>query len=160
MIVMASLALLSAATHANATPVDCSTLVGNLVSNCSFEGGTVSGQPVGWTFTPAANGSSAFVVGSLPLTGANSYGFFGSGADEISQSISTVAGHNYAVTFGVHPRGNPETSFSADFGANTLLTLTDPPAVPDPANNDYVLYSFDQLATSPSTVLAFFGMSV
>src|SRR5271168_230924 len=92
---------------ASAAPSQCDAIVGNLVANCGFEGGTfivdgVTGvtQPDSWTFTPAAFDSDAEVFSNTAVhSGKSFYGFGATGGanDTISQAITTISGDNYGI---------------------------------------------------------------
>ncbi len=154
---------IAAAGRAEAASSLCGTIAGNLVQNCGFELDAPSQEtaPIGWAFTPAAN-SSDFAIdppsppapfGPHSGTGFVAFGAFGDVPDELSQSISTIAGDRYDISFFVAPSGQIPASFTADFGAATLLSVINPPAV----NGAYELESFTVTATSAATLLAFFG---
>ncbi|HVJ51427.1 MAG TPA: PEP-CTERM sorting domain-containing protein [Aliidongia sp.] len=154
---------------ANATPSLCGTTAGNLVQNCGFEldssTTSVNVAPIDWTLTSAKQSPDFFLnpasppaaIGAHSGTGFAAFGAFGDEPDEISQSISTVAGHRYDISFYVSPSGLVPADFAAKFGSDTLLTQVNPSGVNDPANGNYELENFVVTATSASTLLAFFG---
>jgi hypothetical protein len=134
-------------------PSICDAIAGNLVTNCGFE----TGDFTGWTQTPAGSGSS-FGVDGLPHSGEDA-AFFGAtdppDEDMISQSISTIPGQAYNITFflwnDLEFPGEPSTNqFTAMFDGNTLLSLTnaDGPL-------DYTEVTRTMVATSTSTTLSF-----
>jgi hypothetical protein len=91
---------------ANASVVDLSVDNGtNLLANSDFSQGTVGSTPVGWTYSNQYGASS----GGLVESGSSfcyTYSFcWYDGAvqayDAISQSIATVPGHNYQISFWV-----------------------------------------------------------
>jgi hypothetical protein len=119
-----------------------------LVTNGGFE----TDDFTGWTVTPAADSSFVFVAGN-PHTGnfAAWFGAYGSTPDIISQTLPTVVGTSYKINFWLQAFDDGINSFSASFGGNTLLTLTNQTAFP------YTSYSYQVVATGSSTVLSFSG---
>src|SRR5690242_3646121 len=96
-------AVLALGTSASADGVAslCDSVTLNLVTNCGFETGDFSG----WTTTEAASGS-LFFVADASLIAVNSGDFaaaFGAfmppDTDTISQSIATIPGQPYVVSF-------------------------------------------------------------
>lgn len=138
-VLLASVLVAGVAARAQAT---------NIVLNGSFETGTFANwTPVGdQTFngvqcpgpssTVAAGNCSAF-FGPVGTTGG------------ISQTLATSPGAVYFVNFALLPDGGNPSSFSAQFGATTLLSLTNPPS------SAYRFFSFGVTATSASTTLQF-----
>jgi hypothetical protein len=125
----------------------------NLVDNGSFSTGTLSD----WTFTPAAS-SSDFSVGQpaanlppSPSIFVANFGAFGTFDDTISQSLSTTAGKTYDVTFSLLMASGAGGDFSASFGGTQILSLV------NPGSDVWQTYSFDETATSSSTLLSFAG---
>ena len=133
-------------------PSICNAIAGNLVSNCGFETGSFSG----WTTTPAALGSS-FGVGGNPNSG-NSAAFFGAVIppfeDMISQSIPTIAGHAYNISFFLENSGGPANQFTAMFDGATLLSLTNSAPFP------YTEFTRAVVAAGSSTTLSFAAYQV
>ena len=80
--------------------------------------------------------------------------------DTLSQTLSTVAGQSYAVSFWLAHRsqaGFPINSgFQASFGGTALYTFLD---TGDPGFINYANYSATIVATGATTVLAFTGFS-
>jgi hypothetical protein len=75
--------------------------------------------------------------------------------DELSQTLATVAGQEYTLSFELaHDATDSENDFSAWFGADEVLSLVNSSAF------GYTLYSYTVLATSASTTLAFYGREV
>jgi hypothetical protein len=127
----------------------CDAIAGNLVANCGFE----SGDFTGWTQSPAAFGSDFFVSnGSLINSGNFGAGFGATNPtfeDTISQTIPTIAGDAYKVSFFLENEGGPENKFTAMFGGTTLLSET---------NSDsfgYTEFTDAVVATGSSTTLSF-----
>jgi len=121
----------------------------NLLINGDFE----TGDFTGWT--EFGDPSFSGVDGSNPESGAFA-AFFGPVGDTggISQTITTVPGVGYHITFWLESEGdvngNPAPNFfEFDWGGVPELILTDAPA------NPYTLYTFVLPATSTSTTLTF-----
>jgi hypothetical protein len=133
-------------------PSICNAIAGNLVTNCGFETGSFSG----WTTTPAAAGS-LFGVDGNPNSGTFA-AFFGAVTppfeDMISQSIPTIAGHAYTISFFLDNAGGPANQFTAMFGGTTLLSLTNSAPFP------YTEFTDTVTATGSSTTLSFAAYQV
>ncbi len=142
----------------------CSAITGNLVSNCGFE----SGDFTGWTLigndVPGESGSLYGVEqtdpyptpdGTAPNSGSYQ-AFFAdleSNATTLSQTITTVPGKEYSVSFDmaqllVGP-GTVNNTFTADFGSTILANYT------DVSVHGYEAFSFSTDATSTSSALKF-----
>jgi hypothetical protein len=83
---------------AGAVVGSCHGVTGNLVVNCGFE----TGDLTGWTLIPAASGSLANVVHSVPHSGSWAFGFAGSTVgsyDTLQQAIATKPGVQYNLSF-------------------------------------------------------------
>ncbi|HTS21065.1 MAG TPA: carbohydrate binding domain-containing protein [Casimicrobiaceae bacterium] len=122
----------------------------SIVVNGDFE----TGDFTGWTISidPVFDG----VDDAAPQAGTYA-AFFGNpdGISEISQTITTVPGGEYHISFWLQVEsdafGNPiPNSFEFDWGGTPELALS------NLAESPYVQYSFDLTATSTSTELAFF----
>jgi hypothetical protein len=133
-------------------PSICDAIAGNLVTNCGFE----TGDFTGWTEKPATTGS-LFGVDGAPHSGEDA-AFFGAAdppnEDMISQSISTIAGQAYNITFFLrndveHPENPSTDQFTAMFDGITLLSLTNAAGFP------YTAFTDTLVATSTSTTLSF-----
>lgn len=115
-------------------------------------GGFETGDFTGWTQTgnTSFDGVQSPGPGSTVRAG-NSSAFFGpvGSLGGISQTLTTIAGATYNVTFSFLPDGGNPSNFSASFDGVTLVSLTNPAAGP------YIDYSFGAIATGTSTVLAF-----
>jgi hypothetical protein len=120
----------------------------NIVVNDSFE----TGDFTGWTLA----GNSTFFddvecpgVGLVPRGECDA--FFGAfdSDDTLSQTLATIAGAPYSITFFFASDGGVVSHFSASFGGATLIDLVNPAASP------YTLYSFTRTATGASTPLSF-----
>lgn len=116
----------------------------NLVTNGGFEAGDLSG----WTLT----GNTSFSgVDTSTVHSGNFAGYFGQvgSTGTLSQTLSTVAGQTYTISFWLEDDGGTPSSFDASFGGNELLALSNPDAF------DYTLYSYSLTASSASTLLSF-----
>ncbi len=131
----------------------------NLVVSGDFAGcsGTTC---AGWTFTPAASGSDfeyniyGDSIGYFPTYAA--FGASGGLDDQISQTITTVAGHTYAVKFGVAAStAVSDADLSVSFNGTTYLSLVND-QLPTLSPNTY---SFLVTATGASSVLTFSGQN-
>jgi hypothetical protein len=133
----------------------------NLVTNGNFDANSPPSQtaPLGWTFTPAPNGSD-FYVGNegaynnvSPPNTAN-FGATSSFDDTISQTIVTVAGQRYTLSYELaHDSTNSANDFSASWGGVTIPGSV----LVNAAAFGFTNYSFTLTATSNSTDLAFNG---
>lgn len=138
-------ALLAAATLASVS--GAAMAADNLVANGSFETGSFDG----WT----QSGSTAFNGVYCPGDGASPDGicraYFGplGTTGGIEQSLATMAGGQYLVTFRLSGDGADPSSVQVNFGAQSLLTQT------NPVTTGFQLYSFVASASSASTVLSF-----
>ena len=103
----------------------------NQLTNGNFDANNPGTQtaPLGWTLTPASSGAD-FFVGAGPTYGAFSspnsanFGSVSGTDDELSQTLSTVPGQQYTITFELaHNSSNAANDFSAYFGAQQLLSL-------------------------------------
>jgi PEP-CTERM motif len=125
---------------ASSTKADVCSVSGNLVNNCGFEIGNFTG----WTPSGAGN----LVDASAGPNSGLFHGIFGLG--QLSQSIATVPGTTYTVSFFLrNPNSGVPNSFSASFGSTSLLTLT------DHASFSYTFYTFSVVAVGSSTNLDF-----
>jgi hypothetical protein len=132
------------------------------VSNCGFETGDFTSWTIGGNTTnPSLNYygvdnfdahsgnlgaymSQDILVGTTPVT--------------LSQTLTTIPGINYQVTFWLEQDTPPFTgethAFSASWGGTTILSLT--PTVASPGTvGSFVQYSFVETASSAATSLLF-----
>lgn len=117
-------------------------------------GGFETGDFTGWTTVPAGSGSDFGVDDSLPHNGGHEAFFAGisiGSYDEFSQSVPTVAGTNYAITFWVSSIGSGPADLQVDWDGNRILDILNPDAF------DYTRYAFTEIASSSSTPLSFQG---
>jgi hypothetical protein len=117
----------------------------NIVNNGSFE----TGDFTGWTQTGNTGFNGVTCPGSAPQGAC--FGFFGPvGSDGgISQSLSTVAGNKYVITFSLQTDGGTPSDFSASFGGNTFVSQVNPAAAA------FHTLTFVVTATGASSTLAF-----
>jgi hypothetical protein len=88
---------------------------GNLVQNCSFGNGNLSGAD--WALTNAAQGSLfAFAKGGYNGDNAAAFSAFDNQYDTISQTLSTTAGATYTLSFWLKDKYGFDSSV-ADFQA-------------------------------------------
>ena len=134
--------------------VVASTASGNIVTNGGF-----TNQFDGWTMwgTAAPGGGGLAYLGSIggdPMGGGGLTvaQFDCPGPGGMYQDLSTVAGEEYTVSFGLRKvTGSGNTnSFSLDFGSQTVMSLVNSPTI-DPI----AYYSFDMTATGSTTRLQF-----
>jgi hypothetical protein len=131
----------------------------NLVTNGNFDADSPDSgvAPLGWTLVLAPSGSDFFVgsgPGFGPFSPPNSANFGATGGfdDVLSQVLSTTPGQAYTISFELaHDSTNNVNDFSANFGTNQILSLT------NTAEFAYTLYSFTDTATSSSTTISFAG---
>jgi len=128
----------------------CGAAAGNLVTNCGFE----TGDFTGWTVNDASG--NTFVAASgfdgISANSGTEYAALGAvGADgTVSQTLNTVAGQNYVLSFFLASDGALPNDFSVNFGGNLIAAGVSLPAFP------MTQFSFDVTATSNSTTLTFF----
>ena len=117
------------------------------VANGSFE----TGDFTGWTQSGNTGFSGVECPGSAFVAVGNCDAFFGPSGSTgtISQTLSTVAGQSYDISFWLKTDGGTPSSFSASFDGAVLTTLTNPSASP------YTLYTYLAVATTNSTLLSF-----
>jgi hypothetical protein len=112
------MALLVASALIAAARIDAATGP-ELVVNGGFE----TGDFTGWTVTPASMGSDFGVDNTAPHTGSFEASFGGTAIgffDSISQTIPTVPGALYRVSFWLQNDGTGVQEFLAEFNGNTL----------------------------------------
>jgi hypothetical protein len=115
-------------------------------------GGFETGDFTGWTGTGNTSFNGVQCPGPGPaVNSGNCSAFFGpvGTTGGITQNLTTVAGQQYNILFSFMTDGGTPSSFSASFGATTLLSLT------NPGSSGYTNYSFNAFATGSSTALSF-----
>ena len=121
----------------------------NIVTNGGFE----TGDFTGWTQTgdSASDGVTCPGPSSVVAEG-NCSAFFGAVGDigGITQSLTTVAGETYKITFALEAFGFSVSSFTGSFDGTQFISLTDPNT-----GGVYHTFSFFETATGTSTDLAF-----
>lgn len=114
----------------------CDSISGNLVTNCGFEASNdlEASSITGWTLTPAAEGSDSGVESDITNSGSGAFEF---GAEEndydtLSQSIATINGQSYTLSFYLFDSqgdgAGSDTDFQALWDGSSLLdqyTTTD-----------------------------------
>ena len=119
----------------------------NLVVNGSFATGDFTG------FTLSGDTGQVFVAGNPNIGSPSMFAAAlttSSAVGTLSQSLNTVAGQEYTVSFMLQGDGATPNMFSATLGTTPLVTLTDVPATPAATT-----YTFDYTATASPSVLAF-----
>ncbi len=104
----------------------CGAVPGNLVVNCGFETGSFSG------WTQSDNINNTFVAGAFdegPNSGSRfaALGNVGFNAS-LSQTLATVIGQSYNISFYFASDGSTPNEFSASFGSDLLYSNENVPA--------------------------------
>jgi len=111
----------------------------------------------GWTVTSGSVGVYANGNGTGNVSHSGNqfvYLDWGLSSDTLSQTLTTVAGQEYAISYWVADIG-PDP-LQVTFGGSTLFSGTAPTGGVT-SSGDYVEYTFDHAASSTSTVLSFTG---
>ena len=125
-------------------PVQASAAGINLVQNGGFETGDLGN----WTEAGNTGFSGVFCGGAPEGICEAFFGPIGSPGG-IAQNIATTAGGQYSISFVFNSDGGTPGAFEADFGGQTLLSLTNPAAAGDQT------FTFTTFATSANTLLQF-----
>jgi hypothetical protein len=135
-------------------------LAQNIVQNGSFQTGTLAD----WVLMPAATGTDQQVTGGRPpflgyVGDEWQAGATGGLDDYISQALATTVGKTYQISYWIETDtgDNNQTgyyNFTSSFGGTTLQNLNPPPIT---AGNTFAPteFSYDVVATAPSTTLSF-----
>jgi hypothetical protein len=119
-------------------------------------GGFETGDFTGWTQFGSTSFNGVQCPGSSPVVfQGNCSAFFGpvGTTGGISQVVTGLTpGSQYDINFAFEADGGTPSSFSAQFGGSTLLSLTNPPGA---FLGPYTLYSFSQTAFATSETLSF-----
>jgi PEP-CTERM motif len=137
---MKRLLVLAACFSAVAFADVCSVVPGNLVANCGFE----TGDLTGWT----QSGNTGFTgVDGSPHSGNDALFSGAVGSDGfLSQTLTTSPGVTYTVTFFLQPDGGVPSDFSASWNSTTFYSLSNPPA------SGYFGVSFNEVGTGSDTL--------
>jgi hypothetical protein len=140
----------------------CDAIAGNLVQNCGFETGDFTDWTVGGNTTNP--GGFYYGVDGFDAHSGNFGAYMsedllaGSGAVTLSQTLATTVGQTYLVTFWLEqdtpPAAGYNHSFTALWGASTLLSLTPTTSNPGPVGT-WTEYTFAVTASTASTLLEF-----
>jgi hypothetical protein len=107
-------------------PSICNSVAGNLVLNCGFETGTTAD----WVFTPAAVGSSFFILPGAPFANSGTYGAsfgaIGPFDDTLSQTLSDPAGYKYDLSFYLsnHSTAPGQADFHVDWDGTDIFNAS------------------------------------
>jgi PEP-CTERM motif len=133
----------------------CQSVAGNLVQNCGFE----TGDFTSWSGTALTDPLSFSGVDNTDPFSGNDAAFLGTeaGNDTLVQSLNTVAGQTYTISFAVDNDAGFSPGFPNDFSAAFGSTALVGPGFPesDVAAGSYVVESFSDIATSSTTDLTF-----
>jgi MYXO-CTERM domain-containing protein len=141
----------------------CTGVSGNLVVNCGFETGDLTGWTVGGdTLNPGGN---YYGVDGLDANSGNDGAYMsqdflddGIGTVTLSQTLTTGVGSTYTVSFWLEQDSAPTLGYNhaitATFGGSTMLNLVQ--TIADPGLNGlFTEYTYTESATAASTPLTF-----
>lgn len=117
----------------------------NLITNGSFE----TADFTGWTLN--ADPDFTFVLDGFASDGDWAVWMGEQGGNgTLVQSIATDIGTSYTFSFDFAGDGDDPSFFSAAFGSDVVMSITNPPF-----DSDYLHYEFTSIATSASTDVTF-----
>ena len=125
---------------------------GNQIVNCGFETGDFTGWSGTMTTEPDPNVSGVdptdpYTGTFEAYTGANGF------SETLSQTITTIAGQDYAIKFALDNTGVPDSQFSDDFtatfGSGMLLNQV------NPGPTSYNFYTYEVRGTGGPETLTF-----
>ena len=122
----------------------CGLVAGNLVVNCGFETGNLTG----WSNT----GNTGFSSVSASGAATGSFGWFTGPVGSLgflSQNIATVAGQTYTITFSLRADAGTPNNFAVTFGGVAGPSFTNTAAFP------FTVFTFNAVATGAVTQLQF-----
>jgi len=141
----------------------CAAISPNLVTNCGFETGNFTGWTIGGnTLNPGGNyyGVDAFDANSGNFGAYLSQDFIDGGTAPLilSQTLNTITGQFYQVSFWLEQDTAPTTGYvhalGAAWGGTALLSLTPTVTLPGTVGV-FTEYSVTEMATGTKTALAF-----
>jgi hypothetical protein len=119
----------------------------DLVTNGSFISGLT-----GWTVTDASSGTNL----KVDLLPGLDFGATASIDDTVSQSLTTIANHEYQISYDVIiGTDSGPTHFESEWGGSTTTVLEN--VTTAAATQTVAVESFDEVASSNSTLLTFAG---
>lgn len=144
-VALCALALPALNLHASSI---CDATAGNLVQNCGFETGDLTGWTTGGNFEATGIVSGSYYTYSGANSGSD-YLFMGPvGSDaSLSQTLSTSAGQSYSFSFYLASNGDVTSDFSAYWDGNQLLSLSNPNS-----GDLYTLYTFGVTGTGSDSI--------
>jgi|SRR5579871_651542 len=150
MYVATALAMLLPATVV-AQPSICDNLAGNLLIDCGLE----TGDFTGWSGSAVLDPFNSVVSGSFNGFSANSGAYFAvlgpTVEEQLAQTVNTVAGGLYTISWYLGSDGVAPNDFSVSWDGVQIFSQTGLPST----NSAYTFYSFTNPASGGSTDLTF-----